>query len=101
MRQIIEVIKRAKKRKSSSGTSSGTSSESIQVRTIDENGNAILFALKPTTPLQHLMQAYCNRQGMDMKNLRFMYDGKRIEGAQTPADLDMEDGDTIDVEVVL
>ena len=85
VRQIIYVIKHAKKRKSSSGTSSGTSSESIQVRTIDENGNAILFALKPTTPLQHLMQAYCNRQGMDMKNLRFMYDGKRIEGAQTPA----------------
>ena len=101
VRQIIEVIKRAKKRKSSSGTSSGTSSESIQVRTIDENGNAILFALKPTTPLQHLMQAYCNRQGMDMKNLRFMYYSMRIEGAQTPADLDMEDGDTIDVEVVL
>ena len=71
------------------------------VRTIDENGSEISFSLKPTTPLGNLMQAYCNRQGMDMKNLRFMYDGKRIEGAQTPADIDMEDGDTIDVQVVL
>ena len=68
---------------------------------MDENGIEIYFSLKPTTPLQKLMQVYCNRQGMDMKNLRFMYDGKRIEGAQTPADLDMEDGDTIDVQVVL
>ena len=101
VRQIIHVMykKRAKKRKSSAGTSSGTSSG--QVRTIDENGNAILFALKPTTPLGKLMQAYCNRQGMDVKNLRFMYDGKRIEEAQTPADIDMEDGDFIVVEVVL
>ena len=95
VRQIIHVMykKRAKKRKSSSGH--------IDVRTIDENGNAILFGLKPTTPLGKLMQAYCNRQGMDVKNLRFMYDGKRIEEAQTPADIDVEDGDFIVVEVVL
>ena len=101
MRQFIYVIKHAKKRKSSSGTSSGTSSESIQVRTIDENGNAILFALKPTTPLQHLMQAYCNRQGMDMKNLCFTLAGVRIYEEQTPADVGMVDGDVIEVEVVL
>jgi small ubiquitin-related modifier len=26
-----------------------------------------------------------------------MFDGERIQGGQTPADLDMEDGDSIDV----
>ena len=68
---------------------------------MDENGTEIWFSIKPTTPLGRLMQAYCNRQGMDVKNLRFVYDGKRIEEAQTPADIDMEDGDFIVVEVVL
>ena len=95
VRQIIDVMykKRAKKRKSSSGH--------IDIRTMDENGTEIWFCIKPTTSLGRPMQVYCNRQGMDVKNLRFMFDGKRIEEAQTPADVGMEDADTIDVEVVL
>ena len=71
------------------------------VRTHDENGLEIPFALNSTTPLQKLMQAYCNRQGMDMKNLCFTLAGVRIYEEQTPADVGMVDGDVIEVEVVL
>ena len=89
--------KRASKRKSSSPPPSGN----INVKTVDENGMGILFSLKPTTPLQKLMQAYCNRRGMDMKNLRFIFYGKPLQEKQTPAHVYMEDGDIIHVEVVL
>ena len=39
------------------------------------------------------MEIYCHRQGKRMDDVRFYYDGVRIEEAQTPAQLDMEDGD--------
>jgi hypothetical protein len=28
--------------------------------------------------------------------VKFVYDGARLQGTQTPADMDMEDGDVID-----
>ena len=39
------------------------------------------------------MEAYCNRLGKSMDDVRFWFDGVQIEEAQTPAQLDMEDGD--------
>ncbi|CAH1758096.1 710_t:CDS:2 [Entrophospora sp. SA101] len=42
-------------------------------------------------------KAYCIRQGKEEMYLRFCYDGDRIQGHDTPIDLDMQDGDVIDV----
>ncbi|CAJ0835742.1 17614_t:CDS:2, partial [Entrophospora sp. SA101] len=42
-------------------------------------------------------EAYCIRQGKEEMYLRFCYDGDRIQGHDTPIDLDMQDGDVIDV----
>ena len=52
-----------------------------------------------TTPLQKLMNAFCNRNGVAMNSVRFLFDGNRVNPNQTPADLEMEDGDVIDVMV--
>ena len=52
---------------------------------------------KKTTPLQKLMNAYCQRQGVSMAAVRFHFDGERLRESQTPGELDMEDGDAIDV----
>nr|CAG8611170.1 4681_t:CDS:2 [Entrophospora candida] len=45
------------------------------------------------------MDAYCERQGKSLASLRFLYDGERVQSHNTPAELDMEDGDSIDVMV--
>ena len=45
------------------------------------------------------MQAFCNRNGVAMNSVRFLFDGNRVNPTQTPQDLDMEDGDVIDVMV--
>ncbi|CAO3663104.1 unnamed protein product [Umbelopsis vinacea] len=45
------------------------------------------------------MDAYCERQGKATSSVRFLYDGIRIQGNNTPNELDMEDGDSIDVMV--
>ena len=52
-----------------------------------------------TTPLQKLMAAFCQRQGVAQNSVRFLFDGERIAPTQSPKDLDMEDGDVINVMV--
>ena len=39
------------------------------------------------------MKAFCNRNGVAMNSVRFLFDGNRVNPSQTPADLEMEDGD--------
>ena len=43
------------------------------------------------------MGAWCQRQGVSPNSVRFLFDGMRINNRQTPYELDMEDGDIIDV----
>ena len=60
-------------------------------------GDDTFFKVKTTTKLQKLFDTYALRKGIDVGSLRFLLDGERLRGDQTPADVDMEDGDQIDV----
>ena len=60
-------------------------------------GDEVVFRVKTTTKLQRLFDTYALRKGLDVGSLRFLLDGKRLNGDQTPEDVDMEDGDQIDV----
>ena len=60
-------------------------------------GDETVYKVKTTTKLQRLFDAYALRKGIDVGSLRFLLDGERLRGDQTPADVDMEDGDQIDV----
>merc|ERR1711918_241721 len=73
--------------------------EHINLKVVTQDGNEIYFKCKQTTPLQKLMHAFCNRQGVSMQSVRFLFDGNRINETQTPQQLEMEDGDVIDVMV--
>lgn len=54
------------------------------------------MAKKNTMPMGKIFDAYAERRGIDGRAIRFMLDGKRIDRNQTPADLELEDGDQID-----
>ena len=87
---------------SENGGANGTpdaKAEHINLKVIDQQGNEIFFKCKRTTALSKLMNAYCQRQGMDMKSVRFLFDGERLQEHQTPAEREMEDNDAIDVMV--
>ena len=56
-------------------------------------GDEVVFRVKTTTKLQRLFDAYALRKGIDVGSLRFLLDGKRLNGDQTPEDVDVEDGD--------
>ncbi|KAH9744968.1 Small ubiquitin-related modifier 1 [Citrus sinensis] len=43
-----------------------------------------------------LMNAYCDRQSVELNSIAFLFDGRRLRGEQTPDELEMEDGDEID-----
>lgn len=73
--------------------------EHINLKVVTQDGNEIYFKCKQSTPLQKLMHAFCQRQGVAMGSVRFLFDGARLNETQTPKELDMEDGDVIDVMV--
>ncbi|XP_056852526.1 small ubiquitin-related modifier 1-like [Raphanus sativus] len=61
-----------------------------------QEGNEVFFRIKRVTQLKKLMNAYCDRQSVDMNAIAFLFDGRRLHAEQTPDELDMEDGDEID-----
>ncbi|KAI8048056.1 ubiquitin-related domain-containing protein [Gilbertella persicaria] len=73
--------------------------EHINLKVVGSDSNEVFFKIKRTTQLRKLMDAYCERQGKQPGSVRFLYDGTRVLPQDTPNDLDMEDGDSIDVMV--
>ncbi|KAI7237242.1 hypothetical protein KC330_g3276 [Hortaea werneckii] len=63
----------------------------------DVGGFSIDFKLKPVTKLGKAMTAFSARLEKDPKELRFLSEGRRVLPDQTPLDLELEDGDEIDV----
>ena len=73
------------------------SEHTINIKVVNQDGAEVYFKIKTTTPFKRLMDAYCNRQGQIVTSFRFLYDGQRLMAQDTPASIDMENDDIIDV----
>ncbi|KAK3107982.1 SUMO protein smt3 [Teratosphaeriaceae sp. CCFEE 6253] len=71
-------------------------SEHLNIKVTDSN-NEVFFKIKRTTQLKKLMDAFCERQGKDIRSCRFLFDGTRVNPTDNPETLDMNDGDTLEV----
>ncbi|KAM3838056.1 small ubiquitin-related modifier 2-like [Diretmus argenteus] len=71
--------------------------EHINLKVAGQDGLVVQFKIKRHTPLSKLMKAYCERQGLSMRQIRFRFDGQPINETDTASQLEMEDEDTIDV----
>jgi len=71
----------------------------INIKVTTQTGEEVFFKIKRNTKLSKLQGAYAAKVGKDVNSIRFLYDGNRINDDDTPASLDMEDNDTIDVMV--
>mmetsp|Transcript_7306 Transcript_7306/g.10274 ORF Transcript_7306/g.10274 Transcript_7306/m.10274 type:complete len:91 (+) Transcript_7306:77-349(+) len=61
-----------------------------------QDGREVHFKVKKTTPFKRMMEAYYAKVGATEQDaFRFLLDGERIHKYQTPADVNMEDGDEI------
>lgn len=69
----------------------------INIKVVSQDGNEVFYRMRMRTPLARLMYAFCNRQGISMSAVRFLFDATRFNLEDTPEGLDMEDGDAIDV----
>ncbi|PWA16525.1 hypothetical protein CCH79_00004772, partial [Gambusia affinis] len=88
-----------------------TENDHINLKVAGQDGSVVQFKIKRHTPLSKLMKAYCerqfsscclpvarlHRQGLSIRQIRFRFDGQPINETDTPAQLEMEDEDTIDV----
>ena len=54
------------------------------------------FRVKRSRPLSRVMDAFYERKGLDAGTGRFVFDGHRVQRDDTPASLDIKDGDSID-----
>eukprot|EP01088_Endostelium_zonatum_P018092 TRINITY_DN5674_c0_g1_i1.p2 TRINITY_DN5674_c0_g1~~TRINITY_DN5674_c0_g1_i1.p2 ORF type:complete len:107 (-),score=32.18 TRINITY_DN5674_c0_g1_i1:772-1062(-) len=63
-----------------------------------DGGDVVDIKAKKKTKVQRLIDAYASQRGIDAKTLRlFTPDGNRMNSGQTLAELQIEDGDQIEV----
>ena len=83
-------------KKPRSTTNTDTDTDRISLIVIAQDGSETHFTIRKTTPLQKLMSAWCQRMDIDPDRVKFLHDGQRLIGFETPVKLDMKDGDIVD-----
>jgi len=73
------------------------SPKKISLKVIDESSREMVFSVSPSTKLRKLMMNYSKRLELDVSCFKFIFDGRRILEDETVKQLEMEDGDTINV----
>ena len=74
-----------------------TENDHISMKVARQDGYVIQFKVKRHTPLSKLMKAYCDWQGLSIRQITFRFDGQPINEADILAQLEMVDEDTIDL----
>uniref|UniRef100_A0A8C4TZL7 Small ubiquitin like modifier 1 n=3 Tax=Telluraves TaxID=3073808 RepID=A0A8C4TZL7_FALTI len=63
--------------------------EYIKLKVIGQDSSEIHFKVKMTTHLKKLKESYCQRQGVPMNSLRFLFEGQRITDNHTPKEVSL------------
>uniref|UniRef100_A0A3Q0RLS8 Small ubiquitin-related modifier n=1 Tax=Amphilophus citrinellus TaxID=61819 RepID=A0A3Q0RLS8_AMPCI len=63
--------------------------EHINLKVAGQDGSVVQFKIKRHTPLSKLMKAYCERQGLSMRQIRFRFDGQPINETDTPSQVSL------------
>lgn len=71
----------------------GVDDGSISITVKDQAGGAVVFKVKRTTKFSKIVDAFCHKKGWDPTQVRFVFDGNRLDRDSTPAEAEMEDKD--------
>lgn len=63
----------------------------------NQHGEEMKFAVNRTKTFHKLLNVYCENMSLEPTSVRFVFEGRRIGNNETPNDLEMNDGDQIDV----
>nr|XP_033501779.1 NFATC2-interacting protein [Epinephelus lanceolatus] len=92
---IIECVVMAAEDKSEADSSSNSITVRLQSKDRDSSQE---FSLSRDAPLGSIFTQYLSRMSINTQSkVRFHFDGCKVKHSQTPAQLDMEDGDIIEV----
>ncbi|GMN51658.1 hypothetical protein TIFTF001_020821 [Ficus carica] len=69
----------------------------INVKVKNQDNVEVFFKIKRTSEMETLMRIYCEKMSLQLKTVAFFIDGRNIKPHNTPEQLEMEDGDEIDV----
>ncbi|MFS7985404.1 putative Ubiquitin-like domain-containing protein [Helianthus anomalus] len=58
--------------------------EHINLKVKGQDGTEVFFKIKRSTQLKKLMNAYCDRQSVEINSIAFLFDGRRLRAEQTP-----------------
>ena len=68
----------------------------IAIKVVSQDGSEVYFKIKKTTQFRKLMDAFASRRQIKQSDIRFLFDGNRVQPEQTAEDIGMEDGDIMD-----
>uniref|UniRef100_A0A674F0F6 Ubiquitin-like domain-containing protein n=1 Tax=Salmo trutta TaxID=8032 RepID=A0A674F0F6_SALTR len=68
-----------------------TENDHINLKVAGQDGSVVQFKIKRHTPLSKLMKAYCERQGLSIRQIRFRFDGQPINETDTPSQVHSTD----------
>lgn len=60
-------------------------------------GSQVMISIRPEEPMSVLIQKYADATAIDPSKLTFKFDGDLLDPDDTPASLDLEGGECIDV----
>ena len=69
---------------------------SITIKIKDQDFSEVHFKVKRATTFGKIFDAYCTKKHLPRDHVRFQFDGNRIFDVQTPQEMEMEDGDSVD-----
>lgn len=69
--------------------------DKILIKVSSQTFEEIEFTISKKKEFKKLFQRYCERNNINLKEVQFVYAGKKINENQTPEDIDIEYGDEI------
>ena len=73
----------------------------LNISVVAQDGTEIYFRIRPHTQMGELMQAASRRLGVHRGSVRFLFDGDRLGDWHTAMDIGLQDGDSIDVMMMM
>lgn len=71
--------------------------ERITIMISDDHDNGMQFRIKPNVPLKKMFQHYADKQSVSRNDLRFYYNGQKLQDTDTAESVGIGDKDRIEV----
>lgn len=93
---ITSVIRVEKLLNPSKAEENETNLITLNLRTKDKKDKNSL-SIRPTDKMKVLMEKYAEETGKQLSNLKFIFDGDKLDPMETPESLELEGGECIDI----